>query len=235
MHTFRTLRSTLLLAASLIAGTLLAQDATPLTVTMDYETHRKGKRVDKRSGTLTVTFGPDDRYAMTTRETAASPPVTVIFDGAKRTMTTVAEGDDGLVATVMPMLAVGDRALQAFGDDYEKTGKTREILGRTTHEYRITDDGDVHRAWIASIPELRWGDLAATLTGASAAQARAMLPNIPDVPDAFPLANTTVKRGGKVTTTSTVTALALGADADLSALEIPAGAVVNDLSAMMRF
>lgn len=217
---------------ALFSPELFAQSpATPLSITMDIETVKKGKVVEDESGTMTMTFG-GSKYAMSMDLGKAS--TTVIFDGEKKTMTSVAETSDGLVATIMPILKVGKQTIEPF-TQVEKTGKSAVMLGHETHEYVLSQGGDPVNAWLAELPEVRWADFVATLTSAQSSQAKAMLPSIEGMPNAFPLKSTSTRKGGKVVSTSVVTQLSIGSEADLSPLEIPAEATVQDMSSLLRF
>lgn len=211
-----------------------AQDFSPVQFEMEFETEKKGKRLDKESGNYSMVFS-DTRYAMLTGTSNSESQV--IMDVAARTITTVTTDKDGsVIAVKMPMIGIKKNLFDDLVQEVERTGETRKILGYDTRKYIITSNGDVTESWIANVPGLAWGDFAKSIVGSKNITSNGgMLTMINDMPNAFSLESHTTVKGGKKVVHAYVRKLALGADADLSALEIPTGAEVQDMTSLMKF
>ena len=219
----------LLLALSLSATALSAQR---MQLVVDYETTKKGKPDPGESGTIEfVTDGDVFGMAMNLDKGA---PVQIIMDTDARKITTVTEDKSGKSATVLPMMKFGQKELKAFTGDVERTDETKTILGYEARKFIMRDGGTVTEAWIANVPGFSWADFAGAASGRGRASMMAAMPELDGYPNAVALESTTTKKGGKEVMKTTVTSVATGADADLTALSIPDDAVVNDMSAMLK-
>jgi len=212
---------------------ITVQDFSPVQFEMEFETEKKGKRLDKESGTYSMVFS-DTRYAMLTG--TGSGQSQVILDVDARTMTTVTtDKDGGVVAVKMPMIGLKKNMFDDLVQEVEQTEETRKILGYDTRKYIITSNGDVTETWIANVPGLAWGDFAKSMVGGKNMASNSIVTMIKDMPNAFSLESHTTLKGGKKVVHAYVRKLALGADADLSALEIPRNAEVQDMTSLMKF
>lgn len=226
-------------AVTLCAGTLRAQapDFPALSIEMEYSTEKRGKPVAKESGAMRMTF-EGARYGFTVAQGERggdAAETTVVFDLDARTMTSVSDTDDGLVAVKMPLISLGDQDLPAFEGTVERTDETKTILGYDTRKYILRDGGDVTEAWLAEIPDFSWSDVATGMLGGRKANANRVMSYFEDMPRAFPLESHATTKGGKQVVHSYVRAVDLGGEADLSRLDIPAGAEVQDMTQVLRF
>ncbi|MFK8056760.1 MAG: DUF4412 domain-containing protein [Saprospiraceae bacterium] len=209
------------------------QDFAPVQIVMEFETEKKGKRVDNESGNYTVAFS-DSRYAMITG--TADQQIQLIVDVDGRTMTTVTTDKKGETAAIkMPLIRMGKGLFEDLNQNVEQTEEVRKILGYDCRKYIVSNDGDVTESWIANVPGLAWGELAQALIGGKKSSTSNLMAPIKDMPNAFALESHTTLKGGKKVVHSYVRTLNLGTDADLSALEIPANAEVQDLTGLMKF
>jgi len=205
----------------------------PLQIEMEFETMKKGKRIDNESGDYNLTFN-DSRYAMVIGTDEST--VQLIVDVDKRTMTTVSTDKKGGVSAIkMPLMRLGKGLFEDLNQSIEQTEEVRTILGYDCRKYIITNDGDVTESWIANVPGFVWGELAQSMIGGKKNSTSNLMMPIKDMPNAFPLESHTTMKGGKKVVHSYVKKLALGSDADLSALDIPANAEVQDMTSLMKF
>jgi len=210
-----------------------ASDFEPLQIVMEFETEKKGKRIAKESGEYAMVFG-GARYAMITGTEGQN--VQLIIDIEAKTMTTTTTNKDGeIVAVKMPLIRMGKGMFDNLNHTVTQTEEVRTILGYDCRKYIIMNEGDVTESWIANVPGLAWGELAKALIGGKKSNTTDLMTPIKDMPDAFALESHTTLKGGKKVVHSYVRSLAMGADADLSGLEIPEGAEVQDLTSLMKF
>ena len=217
------------IAFAILALTLATSAASAqVSIVMAYETTKKGKRVDKESGELRFAHDGEARYGMgMTPEDGGS--VHVIFDPKAKKMTTVTPDSDGnLVAMRMPMIRVGTGVVREFTGEIERTEETRDILGYVARKFVVTDGGDVTETWIANVPGFSWQQFAGAVSGQGRGAMAAAFPELDEYPDAVALESHTVHRGGKKESHSRVTALGVGADADLTLVSVPDGVEVQD-------
>lgn len=209
------------------------EDFEPLQITLEFETEKKGKRVDKESGQYMMVFG-DSRYAMVTG--TADQNVQLIVDVDANTMTTATTDKDGkIVAVKMPLIRMGKSMFNDLNQSVKRTEEVRSILGYDCRKYIVTHDGDVTESWVANVAGLAWGKLAESLIGGKKSSTSTLMTPIKDMPNAFALESHTTMKGGKKIIHSYVRSLKLGAEADLSGLEVPSDAEVQDMTSLMKF
>ncbi len=214
--------TTLLLLACLSGLTLAAQ----VSLTMEVQQEKKGKLVDKGSSTVTI-ISDGDRIAIKTL--ADDNETTIIYDTPNKTMTTVTAADGKLTAMRMPIVKMKQKQAETFEGTFEATGEKKQILGYTTEKYLVADDGVTSEMWVANVPGFDYG-----LIAQGAGQNAAAPPHIPGVESPVVLEGHTPSKNGKTVTHMYIRAVAAGRDVDLAAMEVPAGAEMTDMSAMLK-
>ena len=228
--------SAALRTAAALLGAVLFLAAAPLaaqvSITMEIQMEKKGKRVEKHDVTTTL-VGDGERGAIHT-ETADGSVMTMIVDaGARHTTTVVTDGKGERSAVRMPNIKVpkSQRLDAGFDGDLERTGETRTILGHRAEEYIVRDGGDVTEVWIADVPGY---DYNLIVDGLGQAGAGADAPEVDGMEYPVALESHTTSKGGKEVAHMYVRAIAVGGDVDLSMMEVPPGVELMDMSAMLK-
>ncbi len=205
----------------------------PIQIVMEFETEKKGRKVDKESGQYAMVFG-DSRYALVTANTGAKGHL--IMDFNARCITTITKDKNGEIAAVkMPLMKLGNGMMKDLVQTIEETPDRKTILGYDTRKYIVKSNGNVTESWIANVDGIDWGELAEAMFSGKNRNMSSLAPSIEDMPNAIALESHTTTSGGKKVIHSYVRVLAVGDQADLSALEIPADAQVQDMTSLMKF
>lgn len=161
----------------------------------------------------------------------------IIWDNDSNKMITVTSDKKGKqIAMIMPRISFGQKDIEDYVGDIQRTDETKKILGYDTRKYILTNKDGITEAWLANIPEVNWTKLSKCLTGADGkGMKKNFVPVIPEMPDALALASKTTSTNGKQVSYMEIKEISSGSDVDLSRLEIPKGAEVQDLSSMMKF
>ena len=195
-------------------------------LTMEVEMEKKGKRVEKGSAEMTM-VSDGDRSAVITR--TSDTEMRMIVDNRNKTTTTVTEVDGKLTAVRMPRINVKTGKQKGFEGTFRATGERRTILGYDTEKFVVTDGGDVTDAWVADIPGFDYALISEGLVGDATP-----VPDVPGVASPVVLEAHTSSKGGKEVTHMYIRAIGTGSDVDLGLLEVPAGAEMQDMSALLR-
>ena len=206
----------------------------PVSVVMKYSSEKNGKPVDKEGGIFILTL--NGSKASISVEVNGSTNL-VIWDEQESKMTTVVTDNKGKqMAMIMPRINLGRKNIDEYVGDIQRTDETKQLLGYDTRKYILTSKDGVTEAWLANIPGVSWAELAKAITGSDGKGTKKdFMPVIAEMPDAIALASKTTSRNGKEVSYMEVMEISTGNDVDLSRLEIPSGAEVQDLSSMMKF
>lgn len=199
-------------------------------VAMDYEmqVEKRGRIDEDEAMDMTLVYGGGERTAIVIE--TGGERLHTIFDGADNTITTVQDERGGPQALILPMPKIKQRDLDDYAGEVERTDETKDILGYTATKYiLVDDDGQTTEAWVASIPGLSYEDTFGKLRATDGARS---IPRPSDLPDAITLESHTTSRNGRKVYHSYARGLRRGAEVDLSALEVPAGAEVMDMTSM---
>lgn len=204
-----------------------------IQVIMEFETEKKGHKIDKESGEYPMVFG-GSRYAFMTENSDSKAHL--IMDMDARVVTTISKDKNGDVAAVkMPLMKLGRGLSKELVQTIQETSEKKTILGYETRRFIITSNGSITEAWIAKIDGLDWGKLSEAMLKGGNLKMSSNVPFIQDMPNALTLESHTTMKGGKKIIHSFVRLLAIGEEADLSALDVPSNAKVQDLTSIMKF
>lgn len=228
--TFASAATAALLVLAIAAPTAPAR--AQVSITMEVQQEKKGKRIEKNDVTTTM-MGDGQRGAVIT-EMPDGTGVTMVVDPQARHTTTVMTDKNGERSAVrMPNIKLpkGSQPDMVFDGEFEATGETKTILGYEAEKYLVTQEGNTSEMWIANVPGYDYNLIA---EGLGHGDAGAGAPDIGGVEYPVALESHTTSKNGKEATHLYVRDIAVGADVDMSLMEVPAGVELNDMSALLK-